>query len=70
MHNLVGNGVGGILRHTQNVSQAKSVFDTLRAAQITGENSDMDTNKGNAAVGGEIRRRRKALGMAQGAPLT
>lgn len=63
MHNLVGNDVGGILRRTQNGRQAKSVFDTLRDAQISGENSDMDTNKGNAAVGGEIRRRRKALGM-------
>ena len=63
MHNLVGNDVRGILRHTQNERQAKYVFETLRGAQINGENSDMDTNKGNVAVGGEIRRRRKALGM-------
>jgi SOS-response transcriptional repressor LexA len=63
MHNLVGNGVGEILRHTQKDSQAKSVFETLRITQTPGENSGMDTNKGNAAVGGEIRRRRKALGM-------
>ena len=63
MHNLVGNDVRGILRHKQNERQAKYFFETLRGAQINGENSDMDTNKGNVAVGGEIRRRRKALWM-------
>lgn len=63
MQNLAGDNASEILRHTQNESQAKYVFETLRVTQHDGENLPMDTEKGNAAVGGEIRKRRKALGM-------
>lgn len=63
MHNLGGNEVVGILRHAQKRSQGHSVLPTLRHAQKATENCSMRTGTGNPAVGAEIRRRRKALGM-------
>ena len=63
MHNLGGSDVAGILRHAQKRSQEHSVSVTLRRTQNRAENQPMRTGTGNAAVGAEIRRRRKGLGM-------
>lgn len=63
MHNLGGGDMAQILRYAQKRSQGHSVLPTLRHAQKTHENCPMRTGTGNPAVGAEIRRRRKALGM-------
>lgn len=64
MHNLGGNDVPAILRHTQKEGQAEYVCGALRLTQYEGENCAMPYKDEPATrLGAEIRRRRKALKM-------